>query len=263
MFRLRLLFLYILYLLKSKTKHGVHSPFVYDIVVETLNRCPKNIAKLHEIEKCRDVLLANDTLIEFIDLGAGTRTNSRNRKTTIKQIARRSLKNKKYARLMYNLVYYFKPHNLIELGTSLGITTAYMSAANSETKIISIEGSSSIANIAVENIKKLSIKNVEIITGSFDDRLNEALQRIGKLDFVFFDGNHRLGPTLQYFNSSLEYAHNDTVFVFDDIRWSQEMIQAWEKIKKHDAVTVTIDFFFIGIAFIRKQQAKEHFMIKY
>jgi predicted O-methyltransferase YrrM len=161
------------------------------------------------------------------------------------------------------LVKHFQPVNLLELGTSLGISTAYMSKASPTKKIITIEGSENIANIAIDNFNRLNISNIQVITGNFDIQLPKLLQNTSTFDFVFFDGNHRKQPTLSYFELCLQHKHNDSVFVFDDIHWSDEMEEAWESIKQSPEVTVTIDLFFIGLVFFRKESTKEHFIIRF
>ena len=83
------------------------------------------------------------------------------------------------------------------------------------------------------------------------------------IDLAFIDGNHLEVPTITYFKECLHYANNDTLFIFDDIHWSQGMENAWENIKKHPKTTVTIDLFFVGIVFIKSELSKEHFTIRF
>lgn len=262
LFKVKLLFLYLKYLLVAKTRHGIHSPFVYKLVEDVVLKQANSTSSAYLIENCRKKLVKDKSIVNVNDLGAGSLVTS-SAARAVKEIARHSLKNKKYAGLMYRLVEYFKPETILELGTSLGITTSYMAVANRNSKIISIEGSEAIARIAINNFVNLNITNVEVVIGSFDEKINDCVGNLKKLDFVFIDGNHREYATLTYFEQCLRASHNDTVFVFDDIRWSNGMMDAWEKIKNHKEVTVTADLFFMGLVFIRKDQAKEHFIIRY
>ena len=91
--------------------------------------------------------------------------------------------------------------------------------------------------------------------------VEKELKEHNQLDFVFFDGNHKKKPTLSYFKQCLEVAHEDSIFIFDDIYWSTEMTEAWQEIKKHPKVTLSIDCFEMGIVFFKKEQAKEHFTV--
>ena len=151
----------------------------------------------------------------------------------------------------------------MELGTSLGISSAYLAAANSGSKLITIEGCKEIADVAAQNFTKLELKNIEQVVGNFDKVLPEVLKKTDQLDLVFFDGNHQKEPTPNYFKQCLEKANEKSVFIFDDIYWSREMKEAWEEIKNNKKVTVSIDLFYMGIIFFRKEQVKEHFMIRY
>jgi predicted O-methyltransferase YrrM len=108
----------------------------------------------------------------------------------------------------------------------------------------------------------MRVKNIEVITGPFDDTLAGALQQIGKVDLVFFDGNHRKEPTLHYFKACLQHADENTVFIFDDIHWSPDMQDAWEEIGRHESVTSTADLFFFGLVFFRKELSKQHFSLR-
>jgi len=150
----------------------------------------------------------------------------------------------------------------LELGTSLGVTTAYLASVNSNIKCVSLEGSTEIANIARDNIDYLGITNIKIIEGNIDETLDIALSEFETLDFVFFDANHKKEPTLKYFNKCLELINENSIFVFDDIYWSKEMEQAWKEIKKNKNVTSTIDLFEMGIVFFKKYLPNSNYKMK-
>lgn len=208
-------------------------------------------------------MLQDDTLIPITDFGAGSRVHlSRERK--ISAIAKSSLKPKKYSQLLFRMVNYFHPQNILELGTSLGITTSYLSSGNSNADVITMEGSPHVASIARKNFNAVQLKNISVIEGNFDDTLPGLISKLPSADFVFIDGNHRKEPTIRYFEQLLPIASGTGIFIFDDVHWSREMEEAWEIIKQHDAVTLSIDLFFIGIIFFRKEQKeKQHFTIRF
>ncbi|MEJ8818725.1 O-methyltransferase [Lacibacter sp. H407] len=243
--------------------HGIHSPFVFDLVVNVLND-KTNYAAYKEIELQRSLLLGNETIITVEDFGAGS-TKGLTKQRVVQQIAATSLKPKKYAQLLYRFVNYFQPTQILELGTSLGITTAYLAKAKPTAVVTTMEGSYTIAKIAEENFQRLLLQNIRIVTGNFDETLASTIASASQsFNFVFIDGNHRKEPTLRYFEQLLAKADSNTVFVFDDIHWSKEMEEAWEHLKQHASVTLTIDLFFIGLVFLRKEQkAKEHFVIRF
>jgi predicted O-methyltransferase YrrM len=243
--------------------HGIHSPFVFDLVVKVLND-RTTYAAYKEVELQRSLLLGNETIIEVEDFGAGS-TKGLKKQRVVQQIAATSLKPKKYAQLLYRLVNYFQPTQILELGTSLGITTAYLAKAKPDARVTTMEGSGAIAAIAEKNFRKLALENIQVVTGNFDETLTATISSSTQpYNFVFIDGNHRKEPTLRYFEQLLAKADANTVFVFDDIHWSKEMEEAWEQLKQYSAVTLTIDLFFVGLIFLRKEQkAKEHFVIRF
>ncbi len=241
--------------------HGVHSPFVFEFIKNVLND-KKKYSCYQPIEKLRKNLLVNNDLIEVEDFGAGS-VIIKSKKRVVKSIAASSLKRKKYSQLLFRIVQYYKKVNILELGTSLGTTTAYL-ASTANTVVTTLEGSISIACIAKDNFSSLGLKNIQIIKGDFDTTLPIYLSTSKKIDLVFLDGNHRKIPTLQYLEEILLKANEETIFVFDDIHWSKEMEDAWETIKQHKQVTITIDLFFVGIALIGKNfKEKQHFVIRF
>jgi predicted O-methyltransferase YrrM len=251
------------YLSASNSKgHGMHSPFVFQFILHVLNNHSGYQPPI-KIENLRRQLLTDNRLLEIEDLGAGSRVAS-SKKRTVRQLAKAALKPKKYAQLLYRLVNYYAPETILELGTSLGVTTSYLSAANPSAKIFTIEGSKAVAAIARENFEKLSLKNIELIQGSFDEHLTSAIHQLSSIDLAYIDGNHRYEPTMRYFHQLLPHLHNYSILIFDDIHWSEEMERAWEEIKGHTSVRYTIDVFFLGFVFFRQEfKVKQHFCIRF
>lgn len=251
------------YLHASNSKgHGMHSPFVFRFIKNVLNDPGKPNGDLILIESCRRALLSDNRVLHVEDLGAGSRSGPL-KKRTVKQIAGSALKPSKLAAVLYRLVKYYKPVTIIELGTSLGITTNCFSKAMPSSRIITIEGSQSIAGIAKENFQKLDSRNIELIQGNFDHVLNYALDSVNSVDLVYIDGNHRYQPTIDYFQSFLEKSNENSIMVFDDIHWSKEMEEAWNEIKSHPSVKYTIDVFFLGFVFFKEEfKVKQDFIIR-
>ena len=242
--------------------HGVHSPFVFAFIKDVLND-QRNFYSYQPIENCRKLLLKNPTVLSLTDFGAGSRTKKSNDRS-IKEIAASSLKPKKFGQLLFRIVNYYKPINSLELGTSFGITTAYLSAGNEQAQIVTMEGSEAVAAVAKKNWQLLGRKNIELQEGNFNEILLPFIAATAPLDFVFVDGNHKYEPTIQYFNTLLPKLHEQSILVFDDIHWSKEMEQAWLEIQGHPSVTLTIDLFFIGLVFFRKENiAKQNMVIRF
>ncbi|HMC00687.1 MAG TPA: class I SAM-dependent methyltransferase, partial [Flavobacteriaceae bacterium] len=178
----------------------------------------------------------------------------------IASIAKTSGSTLKRTKLVYRLVNYFQCKNILELGTSLGLATQAMSIANPETTITTVEGCPNISKFTKDNFQELGLNNINLINEDFDTAIHNLKNK--SYDLIFFDGNHQKQATLKYFNALISTVHNDSVFIFDDIYWSKDMAESWETIKQHPKVTVTIDTFFWGFVFFRKEQAKEHFIIR-
>ena len=153
---------------------------------------------------------------------------------------------------------------MLELGTSLGITTSYLSFANPDAAITTMEGAPEVASVAKNNFKQLHLSNIQVKKGNFDETLEAVIHQLSAVDFAFIDGNHRKQPTLNYFDQLISLSTPSTIFIFDDIHWSKEMEEAWHEIQQHTAVTLTIDLFFIGIVFFRtEQKIKQHFIVRF
>jgi predicted O-methyltransferase YrrM len=242
--------------------HGIHSPFVFEFVTKVLNGTGDKQVYA-EIETVRKQLLQNDTTLSVEDFGAGSRVTG-TKQRPVKQIARTSLKPQKYSQLLNRMVAYYQPQTILEIGTSLGLTTCYLAKARPGSPVITMEGAVEIAAVARRNFQKLGISNIEIITGNFDETLTSALSGLQAVDFAFIDGNHRYEPTIRYFEQILKKSNNNTIIVLDDIYWSKEMEQAWEWVKNHGHVRLTIDLFAIGIVVLRPEIIhRQHFCIRY
>lgn len=258
---IKTVFRYLSYYFRSNTLHGTHSPFVYKLLEDVVYDRAL-YPEYNETEEERKHLLQDQRMIRITDYGAGAGINH-DKERKVASIAARSLKPKKYARLLFRLVRHFKPRHMIELGTSLGITSSYLSKANPQVTLVTMEGCPNTLAVAKESFMRQGLKNIQTITGNFDHTFTELIDRMETVDFIFFDGNHRKEATLDYFYKALPKANERTLFVFDDIYWSDGMAEAWQEIKANANVRVTIDLFFIGLVFFKKDQAKEDFMIRY
>lgn len=240
----------------------MHSPFAFDFILRVLNNKSCYIAP-KEIELLRAGLKKDNTLLFIQDLGAGSRVSSSKQKT-IKQLASSAVKPKKYGEVLFRLVKHYQPKTIVELGSSLGVTTASLAMANPSAEVITIEGSEEVYKVANQNFRKLGIKNIQSLNASFDEVLPSVLRQQSSIDIAYIDGNHRFDPTMDYFHQLLEKTTNSSILVFDDIHWSREMEAAWEQIKKHPSVRCTIDIFFLGFVFFRQEfKEKQHFTIRF
>jgi Predicted O-methyltransferase len=238
---------------KQTRGFGVHSPFVFKFINYVLReKIP--FYNFEPIESLRTSLLSDKRRVDIVDFGTGN-----DRTEEVSSIARKSLKSAKYGQLMFRIICYFKAKNILELGTSLGVTTAYLAASDKDIKCVSLEGCPNLSEIAQENFRKLGVQNVEVITGNINQTLITALNRFERLDFIFFDANHQSKAILKYFELCLPKMHNDTVLIVDDIKWSKDMENAWEIIKNNPRVRSTIDLYQLGIVFFNADLNKRHY----
>ena len=250
---------YIAYRRRAVNRHGVHSPFVDDLIDKVFRK--KHWENKEAIKALRKELFANHVEIEITDLGAGSRVDNNSRRK-VSKIAKVSATPLRKSAVLQRLVDFMGYKTILELGTNLGLTTAVLASAKAKPKIVSIEGAPALAAIAVKNLEKLNL-HTEILTGSFEDTLDLALVRLEQVDMAYVDGNHRKDATLAYCDAILKRMHNDSVLVIGDIHWSIDMEEAWELIKSKPEVRVTIDLFDMGLVFFRKEMTPEHYTIYY
>ncbi len=260
MSKTRLISQYIKYYFRAKTRYSIHSPFVYEFCEDVLDD-EDQFYDFRNIENVRKGLLKSTKEIEVTDFGAGSHVNN-NKKRKIKDIAKSALSPASQCQILFKMIHRYRPETMLEFGTSLGVAALYQGLVGIGAQFVTLEGCPNIAGVAQFNFNVMKADHIELMTGRFEQTLPLAIQRLKRLDYVFFDGNHKKEPTLAYFNTCLPYAHENSIFVFDDIYWSEGMTAAWEEIKKHPDVTLTIDLFFMGIVFFRKEnKEKQHFTL--
>lgn len=250
---------YLKFLFNSKNEHGVHSPFVYDLVTKCFHDTT-NYSEYEILKKYRNLLLENKNTIDVTDFGAGSRVFKSNTREIAKIAATAGITSKN-AKLLFRITHYFQSENILEIGTSLGLATSALSLGNPKAKITTLEGCPNTMNQAQVQFQKFNFKNIDCINTEFSSYLKSFDLQPTTYNLIYFDGNHSKKATLEYFELLLPTVTNETVWIFDDIHWSTDMEEAWELIKNHPKVTITIDTFQWGIVFFRKEQEKEHFVI--
>ncbi|MBN2766642.1 MAG: class I SAM-dependent methyltransferase [Paludibacteraceae bacterium] len=232
---------------------GVHSPYIFCFTRFVLYE--KNPFYVYaEIERLRRELENDRRVLQVTDFGTG-----KNRQSSVASIARKSLNSSKYGQLLFRMVREAKPAVILELGTSLGISTAYMAMACTHAKCYTVEGCPQIASIASDNFLKFGLDNVRLRRMNIDEGLVPLLTEIERPDFVFIDANHTSDALLRYFEIIMSKVHNDMVIVIDDINWSDDMQEAWQQIKRHPNVINSLDIFGFGILFFNPERNKMHY----
>jgi predicted O-methyltransferase YrrM len=257
---------YLKFLWHSKNEHAVHSPFVFTLITKCFyDRKPKS--EYQVLKEYRKTLLENRNTIAVTDFGAGSNVFKSN-KREISRIAKTAGITQNRAELLFRVTAYFQPDTILEIGTSLGLATAALALgsqnAGSKAQITTLEGCPETTKIAQEQLEKFGLTNVNSVLTEFSSYLEkeDASRNTEHFSLIYFDGNHQKQATLGYFDLLLPTITNDSVWIFDDIHWSPAMEDAWETIKQHPKVTVTIDTFQWGFVFFRQEQPKEHFIIR-
>lgn len=260
---------YLKFLLKSKNQHGVHSPFVFDLVTKCFYD-KTHYPEYQLLKSYRKKLLHTDQTIEVTDFGAGSTVFKSNTRS-IQAMAKHAGSSTARAKLLFRLARYFQPHTILELGTHLGLSTIALHLGNPKARLISLEGCENTLAVTKERFKThfsgALPESVSFINTQFDTFLEEAdlsflANNNQDWSLVYFDGNHSKEATLRYVVKLLPSITDNTLWIFDDIHWSRDMEGAWNYIQAMPKVTVSIDTFQWGLVFFRKAQAKQDFTIR-
>lgn len=250
---------YLTFYCKAKTVNSIHSPFIYQLMMECLEN-KKEFYAYSEIDRIRFQLSLDKREFEIHDLGAGSLT-LKSSVRSISDILHTSVLSHKEGKFLYNLSRTLLPKLGLELGTSLGMSAMYLCLGSSELNLHTLEGDKTLSQIAQAICTKSGIK-ATLHSGNFDVLLPELLPKLGSLDLVYIDGNHNYTSTLNYHQLLKPYLSKDAVLVYDDIYWSAGMTKAWKEVLKDTDFQFSIDLFDKGLL-IKHAEAKEkqHFTI--
>lgn len=251
---------YIKYRRARVNAHGIHSPFVFEFYEQVVKQAYR--VEDSRITAYHKKLRADRRVLPVVDFGAGSRIHKKTHRT-VSEIARTAAINGKFGKLLSRMIEYYKLQQVVELGTSLGMGTLYLSQPQCVKKVVTAEGSPEIAAIARETFALFNRDQIQLKVGKFDALLESIADEMPAMDLVYIDGNHQYQATLDYFHFFLEHTGDAAFLVFDDINWSEGMQRAWQEICASDKIHVSIDLFRMGIVCKRKAQAKEHFVLKY
>ena len=269
--------------------HGVHSPYLFEWVRMVMS--DKNTYYVwDEIEEIRQEMLKDTRELEFVDYGSGgplPTSPSKGRSANMRRvcdIAKGSLARRKEAQLLARLVGWLgrplltsplrggigdeasedrKGLTIVELGTSLGVTTAYLAAMDSRNKVVTYEGCPAVAEVARANWEKLGLSNIACVVGEITvDSLQLAVDSLSGIDVAFIDANHTCEATLTYFNALASRVHEKSVVVVDDIHYNEDMEKAWKAICADERVTTTMDLYRMGLVFFDKHYWRKHYKMR-
>lgn len=252
-FRLRA---WLKYHFRAADQHALHAPFVYEFYEEVM-RHPYTFNVYSDLEAERERLLSDSRVLSFKDSGAGNQSGRR----IISEIASTSLMPHFKAAFLLKLVHWLKPGQILELGTCLGLTTAYL--AQGSGTVYTFEASESMAEEARSLWKRLQMEDIVLKEGNLDETLPEFLSQQSGWNLAIMDANHRYEPTMNYYRMLKNSCSDGACIVLDDIYWSEEMASAWQEIRNDPAVQVSIDLFHLGVVFFRRESSKQHFILKW
>lgn len=249
---------YLNHWLNTVDEHSIHSPFFFDFYNHVIKKETQDNDQFSSIEEVRQKLLMNPTEVTVNDLGA---KSSHFKKTNrpIAKIAATSLSPASLCRLYNRIIHYIEAKHIVELGTSLGITTLYL-AQKENAHITTFEGNPSMIDVALTNFEYFDKKNIELVDGNLDTKLSDYLLKASKISFVLMDANHRYEPTIRYFNLLIRKMDDQGIIVLDDIHYSEEMNLAWKELSHHQLVYGSVDLFRCGILFLDPALNRQHYV---
>ncbi len=260
MIKIALRFIYYKLFAPHRKGFGVHSPFVFNLVCKVL--AGRDDAELKKLSVWRKKLSREQRIVSTRDTGAGSKSH-KSKGRSVGQIVRKSSLRHKYGRVIYYLVNEFKPATIIELGTGIGISTAYLAIASRQSRVISIEADPEKLAFAGRFLEQIGADNVTLHKGLFNELLPGILADARHPVLVFVDGDHSYGKTMDYYAQIKKYINEESFIVFDDIRWSDDMEKAWDEIRRDPTVVISVDLFFMGIVFFRGGIPKQDFVINF
>lgn len=252
---------YLHHWLHALNEHSLQAPFVYDLYCNIIKN-DQLLPAFQPIEAVRHRLLRCSDQVAISNLGSPSRVSTRATRS-VRSVARHGLSSPKFGRLLYRLATYNSSKYLLELGTSLGITTLYLATARPSASVYTLEGGEEIANRAEEVFREQNHANIHLVRGNIDHTLSELLQRMPRVDFAYLDANHRYAPTVAYFEQVVAKTNARSIVVVDDIYWSGEMQRAWRHIRQHPAVTLTIDLFDAGLVFFTPLSVRQDYVLMF
>lgn len=248
----------------NTTGEGVHSPYLFELVRFVL-RDENAYYCFADIERRREMLAACEDVLDVTDFGSGGSPEGKKVQRRVCDIAKTHLEQPKIGQLLFRVVNFLgqherRPLEILELGTSLGVTTAYLASADSRNKVVTLEGSEAVLHVAQGVWRALRLENIEWRQGNIDDTLYICARE--QLDVAYVDANHTFEATMRYVNYLLPRMNEKGVVVLDDIHYSEAMEQVWAALKADARVTTSMDLYHVGLLFVDLHYLKRHYRIR-
>jgi predicted O-methyltransferase YrrM len=227
---------------------------------------PEEQTWIDAIEALRAELEHSKEPIEVVDYGAGFPNQPRSkeemeqgvtRHTTIGTMSGAS-RDRLWLQLLFHLMRAFKPNTSIEMGSALGLSAAYESAAlrlNQAGQLIILEGAHSLAQQTAKNLSGLGFDNVCVVEGRFVDTLGRVLEDHPSIDYAFVDGHHDGDATIAYFEKIYPHLSETAVLVFDDIFSYKSMRKAWRTLEADQRICISVDLLLVGVCIVKSNSS--------
>ena len=247
----------------NTTGEAIHSPFLFHLVRFVL-RDKNSYYCFADIERRRELLLACEDELDVVDYGSKGSKEGLHVKRRVCDVAKGHLESAKIGQLLFRIVAFLgeqekRPLEILELGTSLGVTTAYLAAPSGKNRVMTFEGSGALLQIAQGVWRALKLENITWQEGNIDDTLCTCAR--AKIDVAYVDANHTYEATKRYVDWLLSKMPEKGVLVVDDIHYSPEMARAWSELKQDGRVTSSMDLWHCGLLFVDKHYLKRHYRI--
>ena len=157
-------------------------------------------------------------------------------------------------RMLFRIVNYFNPKNIIVTGTDRGDTLCAMAAARNNA--VSIDQSNNLHPKAKEFIYT---KNCRLLTGNIAKILQELLQKENQATLIYIGTESNYAEITA---TAMLTATERTVIIIAAPHSCAKKREWWEEIIKDPATTVTYDLYSIGILLFDKEKQKQHYTLK-
>lgn len=256
----------------NTTGEGIHSPYLFELVRFIL-RDRNAYYCFADIERRRVFLKACNDELDVVDFGSQGSKDGKRVRRKVSEIAKNHLERPEVGQLLFRLVNWIgehekRPLEIVELGTSLGVTTAYLASADSRNTVQTYEGSGEVLQVAQGVWRTLRLENIRWIEGDIDQTLLNRDHSLllysapARVDIAYVDANHTYEATKRYADFLLERLNQKGVLAIDDIHYSEEMERAWQELKLDPRVTSTMDLYHLGLIFVDPHYLKRHYKIR-
>jgi len=248
----------------NTTGEGIHSPYLFELVRFVL-RDENAYYCFADIERRRELLLACEDVLDVTDFGSAGSPEGTLVQRRVCDIAKTHLERPAVGQMLFRLVNFIQQHEkrpleILELGTSLGVTTAYLASADSHNRVVTLEGSEAVLRVAQGVWRALQLENIEWQQGNIDHTLYQCARE--HLDLAYVDANHTFEATMRYVDYLLPRMNEKGVIIVDDIHYSEQMEQAWAALKADPRVTTSMDLYHVGLLFVDPHYLKRHYIIR-